>query len=130
MTKNKWLAFVGVFVAFNANAEHCPSVENIFHIAGQYGAAPNWVGIAYDPSAGDIVSFREALVYNLQPMRFQKCTYNTERGFVDLYPFNSLDAKISIEPYIEHWPRVQGFWFDAFICTGDPRNCQFDYTGE
>lgn len=130
MTKNKWFALIGASLAFNANAQHCPPVESIFHIAGQYGAAPSWVGIAYGPRAGDVVSFKEALVYDLQPLRFQKCTYNTERGFVDMYPFNRLDAEISITPYSEHWPLVEGFWFGAFICTGDPRDCQYDYTGE
>lgn len=131
MIKNKWIALIGAFLAFQANAEHCPDPNDIMKSGHVYGASIDWMGFTHSASTGRIVSFKEALVYDLQPLQLQKCTYNLERGgYVDMFSFNNFANEISITPYMEHWDRVSGLWFDAFICRGQAQNCAFDYVGE
>ena len=124
------LAFFSVSIFANTIVSTCPSLDTIENVNFTYSASNSsggWIGIATQGNSGDITSFREALVYDLQPLILQKCTYNLENGLVDMYLDENRDKEISILNYQDSWPKLGGGWFDLFECRGKAEDCQFEF---
>ncbi len=112
-----------------ANVASCPEPESISVAHFTYTAsneAGDWIGIASQRNRGSIVSFREAVIFDLQPRKLQKCTYNLSDGVVDLYMDENRDTPVSIDNYESGWERMTGGWFDVFECRGSASSCQFE----
>ncbi|WP_339386914.1 DUF3757 domain-containing protein [Vibrio caribbeanicus] len=110
----------------------CPEPESITvinHTYSSYNLAGNWIGLASPGNRGEVLSFKEALIYDFQPLKLQKCTYNLDnKGLVDLFLDENRDRAISITQYQSQWQRVNGAWYDSFECRTQAGDCQFEFS--
>ena len=124
------LALFSTSVFSNTIVSSCPSlntIENINYTFSATNTSGSWIGVATQGNSGNITSFREAVIYDAQPLKLNKCAYNLENGVVDLYLDENRDQEISISNYQDSWPSFSSGWFTSFECRGAAEDCQFEF---